>query len=153
MIKFIIIGGILILAIIGGVVVFWGEDSTDVGLEASRPNGGVGVNINIAEDNEETESGNAVTFIITGESFKFMMNGVENPDLVVKKGDTVRIEFESTSGFHDWVLDEFNAATQKVNSGDKTSVEFVADETGTFEYYCSVGSHRQQGMSGNFIVE
>lgn len=34
-----------------------------------------------------------------------------------------------------------------------TSVTFVADETGTFEYYCSVGNHRGQGMIGKLIVE
>lgn len=34
-----------------------------------------------------------------------------------------------------------------------TSVTFVADTLGTFEYYCSVGNHRAQGMVGNLVVE
>ena len=82
------------------------------------------------------------------------MNGVENPDIKVKQGDKVKIEFSSTQGFHDWTLDEFNAATKQVMDTDgSTIVEFVADKKGTFEYYCSVGSHRANGMKGNFIVE
>lgn len=93
------------------------------------------------------------TFVITGENFKFNMGGKEAPELRVKEGDTVRIEFTSTGGLHDWTIDEFGAATQRVNTGGSTFVEFVADKKGTFEYYCSVGSHRQLGMRANLIVE
>lgn len=108
----------------------------------------------IAADGAETlPSKTTTTFTLTGENFKFLMDGKEAPELKVKVGDTVRIEFTSTSGFHDWVVDEFNAATEKVKDGESTSVEFVADKAGTFEYYCSVGSHRDMGMKGNLVVE
>ena len=92
-------------------------------------------------------------FVLTGENFKFVQGGEDNPDLVVSQGDTVRIEFTSAAGFHDWVVDAFNAATSQVKDPSSTSVEFVADKKGTFEYYCSVGSHRAQGMFGNLVVE
>jgi plastocyanin len=66
----------------------------------------------------------------------------------------VRIEFTALEGFHDWKVDVFDAATEKVRpENGMTSVEFVADAIGTFEYYCSVGQHRAQGMVGNLIVE
>jgi plastocyanin len=93
-----------------------------------------------------------VTFVITGENFKFFMDGTENPTLNVKQGDRVRIEFTTTSGFHDWVVDEFNAKSKQVGDGQSSSVEFVADKKGTYEYYCSVGTHRQMGMKGQLIV-
>ena len=94
------------------------------------------------------------TFILTGENFKFVMNSVDNSEIKVKQGDKVRIEFVSTKGFHDWVLDEFDAATGQVRDTDgMTFVEFVADKKGTFEYYCSVGEHRANGMKGAFVVE
>lgn len=73
--------------------------------------------------------------------------------IVVQKGQRVRIELISEQGNHDWVVDEFDAATAIVGSGGNTSVEFVADQAGQFEYYCSVGSHRAQGMVGTLIVE
>ena len=93
------------------------------------------------------------TFILVGENFKFLIDGSrENPDLVVNQGDKVRIEFKSGQGFHDFVVDEFNAKTDRIKDGESTSVEFVADKKGTFEYYCSVGSHRQMGMKGKLIV-
>ena len=96
---------------------------------------------------------NVKTFKITGENFRFFIDGVESPDVRVKQGDKIRIDFTSTSGFHDWVVDEFGAKTERVNSGGTTSVEFVANKKGTFVYYCSVGEHRQMGMKGNLIVE
>ena len=71
----------------------------------------------------------------------------------VKKGETVTVTFKSTDGFHDWVVDEFNAHTERVSPGQLTSVTFVADTIGTFEYYCSVGQHRANGMIGKLIVE
>ena len=94
-----------------------------------------------------------VTFSVTGENYAFFVDGEENPDMVVQEGDLVRIEFESTQGLHDWVVDAFAATEQVDSASGVTTVEFVADQAGEFEYYCSVGSHRQQGMLGSFIVE
>lgn len=102
---------------------------------------------------EPTDAEQVKTFVLTGENFKFLMNGQEAPELRVKEGDKVRIEFTSADGFHDWVVDEFNAATERVQTDGSTFVEFIADKKGTFEYYCSVGQHRENGMIGNLIVE
>ena len=118
----------------------------------------------LVPNNEKSITGNAVlnkdiregvkTFVVTGENFKFVVNGASNPDIKVNKGDRVRIEFTSTKGFHDWVVDEFDVATKQVRDSDgMTYVEFIADKIGTFEYYCSVGQHRANGMKGNLIVK
>lgn len=108
---------------------------------------------NILEDEERAE-GPDVTFVMEGGNYYFEMDGQRGPELKVEQGDLVRIEFSSTEGYHDWVLDEFDARTERITPEDgKTSVEFVADEAGAYEYYCSVGSHREQGMFGTFIVE
>lgn len=88
------------------------------------------------------------TFNITGHNFAF-----SSSEIRVKKGDTAKINFESTGGFHDFSVDGYNVKTQQVNPGTPTSVEFVADKAGTFEFFCSVGSHRAMGMSGKLIVE
>jgi plastocyanin len=87
-------------------------------------------------------------FEISGGPFYF------NPNLItVNKGDTVRIVFTNEEGFHDWVLDEFDAKTKQIQAGQTETIEFVADEAGEFEYYCSVGTHRQMGMVGTLIVK
>lgn len=94
-----------------------------------------------------------VIVTVEGVDFDFIIDGQEEPTIEVNEGDLVRIDFSSTQGYHDWVVDEFDAATQKVQPQDgMTSVEFVADQAGTFEFYCSVGQHRQQGMVGTLVV-
>ena len=85
---------------------------------------------------------------LTAKNFSF-----SEESITVKKGQTVRIELTITEGMHDWVLDEFSAATKQASSGDTVTVVFTADKSGEFEYYCSVGNHRAQGMIGTLIVE
>ena len=71
----------------------------------------------------------------------------------VKKGDTVKIIFKNSEGFHDLVIDEFDVATNQIGAEEEDEVEFVADKAGTYEYYCSVGQHRKNGMVGKLVVE
>jgi plastocyanin len=104
-------------------------------------------------EKEEMQNSGVKTFVISGENFKFTMNGVDNPEIKVKQGDKIKIEFTSASGFHDFVIDELGAKTEKLRDGGSQAIEFTASKKGTFEYYCSVGEHRAKGMKGNFIVE
>lgn len=72
----------------------------------------------------------------------------------VQVWDTVTINLHSTQWYHDRVLDEFNAKTEALNVWDEpVSVTFIADKVWTFEYYCSIWSHRANWMIGNLIVE
>jgi plastocyanin len=73
-------------------------------------------------------------------------------EIRVNEGDTIRLTFENTGGRHDWVLDEFDAATNVIRGGQSETIEFTADEAGEYEFYCSVPGHRQAGMWGTFIV-
>ena len=99
--------------------------------------------------NEATSSvGSVKELTVTGSNFAFAPK-----TLTVNKGDTVKITFVNSGGFHDLKIDEFNVATQKINGGAQEVVTFVADKAGTFEYYCSVGTHRQMGMVGTLTVK
>ncbi|HSE56498.1 MAG TPA: cupredoxin domain-containing protein [Candidatus Paceibacterota bacterium] len=88
------------------------------------------------------------TFTVTAKNFSFIPAQIK-----VKKGDTVKLTLENSEGMHDLKIDEFNAATKRIGSGQKETITFVASKTGSFEYYCSVGTHRQIGMVGKLIVE
>lgn len=85
---------------------------------------------------------------VEGSNFKFVP-----ATLKVKKGDNVEITFKNTGGTHDFTIDEFNVATNKIGDGDEETVTFVADKAGKFDYYCSVGNHRAMGMQGVLTVE
>lgn len=91
---------------------------------------------------------NSHVFTVKGVNY-----GFDVKEIKVKQGETVTINFTSTDGLHDWRVDEFNAFTERVQPGVPTSVTFVANKAGTFEYYCSVGQHRAMGMVGKLIVE
>lgn len=87
-------------------------------------------------------------FTVVGKNFAF------TPSLItVKKGDKVKVTFKNENGYHDFVIDEFGAATKQTQAPTTEVIEFTANKTGTFEYYCSVGSHRAMGMKGTLKVE
>lgn len=101
------------------------------------------------EASDSLEKGGVKEFTVVGDNFAFDVK-----EMKVKKGDTVRIVFQNKEGLHDWVLDEFEGAkTKQLKEGEEETIEFVADKTGTFEYYCSVMQHRKMGMVGKLIVE
>lgn len=84
---------------------------------------------------------------VLGANFKF-----DPAEITVKKGEKVRLTLKGGDMLHDWVVDELGLATAKIKAGEVTSIEFTPTKVGTFEYYCSVGSHRAMGMVGNLIV-
>ena len=79
--------------------------------------------------------------------------GYDITEIRVSEGETVTIDLTASEGYHDWVIDEFGVATDRIRAGGFATVTFVADQAGTFEYYCSVGDHRERGMVGTLIVE
>lgn len=87
-------------------------------------------------------------FTVTASNFKYDVKTIK-----AKKGDTVKIIFKNTEGFHDFKIDEFDVATNQIGAEEEDEVEFEATKSGTFEYYCSVGNHRKMGMVGKLVVE
>lgn len=73
-------------------------------------------------------------------------------EIKVKKGDLVRVKVTNTKGNHDFTLDEFGIKSE-TPLNQEVVIEFVADKTGTFEYYCSKPNHRAKGQWGKLIVE
>jgi plastocyanin len=89
-----------------------------------------------------------VEVTVTARNFSYSM-----PEIRVQKGEKVRLTLNVEQGMHDWGVDEFGARTKVIQTGQTDTIEFVADRTGNFEYYCSVGTHRAMGMVGKLIVE
>lgn len=91
---------------------------------------------------------------ITNRGLKFLIANEENPTIRVSRGDTVEVSFAS-SGNHDWTLVYLENGSERIwaMAGPGQTTSFAADRVGEFDYFCSVGTHRQQGMKGKFIVE
>lgn len=98
--------------------------------------------------------GNTREFTVEGKNFSFTPSTIK-----VKKGERVKITFKNVSGFHDFRIDAFGTnkatgvGTARFQGPKEESFEFTADTTGSFEYYCSVGTHRAMGMKGILVVE
>ena len=105
----------------------------------------------------------AASFILAGCSFTASTSRIVEveagsfyykPDTItIKKGEKVRINLTAVSMMHDFNIDELGVKVPITKSGSSSFVEFVADKTGTFEYYCSVGSPRAHGQGGKITVE
>ncbi|OPA76317.1 cytochrome C oxidase subunit II [Paenibacillus selenitireducens] len=70
-------------------------------------------------------------------------------EVKVKKGDTIKLTFNSEEGMHGLMIKDFD-----VNMTESGTTEFVADKVGTFEFNCSImcgGGHGD--MVGKIIVE
>lgn len=73
-------------------------------------------------------------------------------EITVNKGDTVRLNINTTSGTHDFKIDELDVFAD-TPTDEVTVVEFVATEAGEFVYYCNQPGHRANGHWGTLIVK
>ena len=142
MTKTIVIVAVIVIVAIAGYFVFRSDGTPEV---TNTPT----ASATPLPSKTPTPSQSAIkVFTVVGSNFSFSV-----PQIKVKKGDTVKIIFQSTGGVHDFVLDDFNVKTPNLQSGQSAEVTFVANKTGSFEYYCSIGTHRAMGMKGDLIVQ
>jgi nitrite reductase (NO-forming) len=78
------------------------------------------------------------------------IDGVVNPELQANLGDTVRVTIVNGDPvLHDFKVDEFNLYSGELTAAEQSvTLEFVANQAGEFEYYCSIPGHREIGMKG-----
>lgn len=88
------------------------------------------------------------TFDVKGLNYTYDVKEIK-----VKLNDKVKVNFTNTEGMHDFKIDELGVDSKVIQAGEMASVEFVASKAGTFDYYCSVGQHRANGMWGKIVVE
>ena len=142
------VAGVIILAGIGFVLTKPTQTSSPEPIQQAMMNGNA-IDSGTDESRESTMTQvNAQVISVEGGSYYFKPNEIR-----VKKDQKVRIELKAVSLMHDFVIDELNVRTEIVQSGDTGVVEFTPDQAGEFEFYCSVGNHRQLGMIGKLIVE
>jgi heme/copper-type cytochrome/quinol oxidase subunit 2 len=72
-------------------------------------------------------------------------------EIVVKKGDKVRINITNTAGDHNFIIDAYGIKSE-TPLNKEVVVEFTADKAGDFEFYCSKYNHRTIGQTGTLRV-
>ena len=135
---------IVILLIIGALLYFGNPVSNPPPQNSSTSQ----LDSGNSQSNDSGDTTPLKEFTLSAKNFSFTPSTIR-----VQKGDRVKITLQNTGGMHDFVIDEFGVATKKIQDGQSDTIEFTADKSGVFEFYCSVGTHRAMGMKGSFIVE
>ena len=78
------------------------------------------------------------------------VDGVRNPVLRAKRGETVRIVLVNREALvHDLALETMNIKSKEIlDVGERTDIVFTAVEDDI--YYCTIPGHRAAGMEGRF---
>lgn len=118
--------------------------STDDTSTTNNPQTGVDVSVGgVTVTTPKTQN-----FTIVADNYSFSPQTIS-----VNKGDTVRITLKNTNGTHDLKVDGYDVKTKLLQSGGEDTIEFVANKSGSFEYYCTYGNHRAMGMKGAITVK
>lgn len=137
---------VAVLVLLVGGYVFFQRSQNQTSLTPTSTN--VTSPSSAPESTSSSQTGQIKEFTVTGSSYKF------DPALItINKGDKVRITFTDSGGTHDLVINGLNVQTKILSSNQSETVEFTADKSGTFDYYCSVDGHRALGMVGKLVVQ
>jgi len=147
---------VVVVILIGGGLLWWQNSqptpasnttpTVDVTTENTPPVENP-VTTPTATTTSTATSSSVKEFTVTSQGMSFTPK-----TLSVKKGDTVKITYKNGGGTHNLTIDEFGVGTKTISGGASETIEFVADKTGDFQYYCSVGNHRAMGMWGTLTV-
>ena len=70
----------------------------------------------------------------------------------MNKGDTVKLHITSTDVQHGFVISAYGI-NKTLNPGQTVDAEFVADQSGSFPFYCNVFcGEGHSGMKGTLVV-
>ena len=147
----IIISLIIIAVIVLGVLLFTGKKPSPTPQIEETVKENVPEPVNTQEPAVEKQVKE-----FTMESFVEFVDGQPKPqfslkEITVNKGDTVRIKVTNKKGSHDFKLDEYDIF-EETPLDQEVVIEFVADKSGSFVYYCNQPGHRQAGHWGTLIV-
>lgn len=94
-------------------------------------------------------SGEVREVTVEGDEYSFSPKS-----LSVAAGERIRLTFKNNGNLpHNFTIDELGVATRTVGGGEGDTVEFTAQTSGTFSFYCSVGGHRELGMEGDLQAQ
>ena len=92
-------------------------------------------------------TGKTKKFSITAKQWSF-----EPGTIRVNLGDIVEIRLKSIDVTHSFILSAFGV-NEKLEPGKEIKIEFVADKTGEFSFFCNVPCGRgHNNMNGKIIV-
>lgn len=97
----------------------------------------------------QEEDGEVKEITVVGKEYSF-----EPSVITVSPGQKVRIIYKNGgASLHNLVIAQIGVTSKTIGPGEEDMIEFVAPEKGTYEIYCSIGTHRHLGMTGSLEVK
>lgn len=100
------------------------------------------------------DSPDNVLDVHVSDEFKFVINGMDNPDVTVPTGSCLGITIESTASVtHDFTVEVSGAQIIHLLAGPSETVNAsfsIPSTASNTKYFCSQTGHRANGMEGNF---
>lgn len=91
--------------------------------------------------------GNAKEFAILAKQWEFEPEVIE-----ANLGDNVKLNIKSLDVTHGFALPDFSV-NSRIDAGKTTTVEFIADKKGSFNFFCNVQcGEGHGGMRGKLVV-
>lgn len=123
------------------------EDTQRQETEGEEPSSDTAGPENGQSQETTEESEDVRTVVVEGGNYYFESDNIE-----VEVGEEVEFVFENQGGQHDLIIPEHNVGTNVINTGETDSFVYSFDETGEYDFICSIGGHAQQGMTGTIEV-
>lgn len=114
----------------------------------ANTNTGASSNINATNTNSQQDSSQDTEISMQLDEYSFSPNTI-----TIQEGDTITLRLSNIGNMeHDFVIDALDIDSGTLDPGDSTTITITGSQAGTFEFYCSIGSHRAFGMRGTLTV-
>ncbi len=92
-------------------------------------------------------------WIVNNDGWDFHDMGEGKDEIRVKKGEKITLKVTSIDVVHVFTIQEYNIS-EAIYPGKITTIQFVPDKEGIFEFYCKRGCGLGHlGMKGKLVVE
>jgi len=94
----------------------------------------------------QEQAPNRREFTLTARDYRFTPDKLE-----VIKDDLVKVTVQSADHAYSLTIDEYRLS-KRIPAGGSTTIEFRADQPGTFRFYSNLSDERHKQMRGELIV-
>jgi heme/copper-type cytochrome/quinol oxidase subunit 2 len=96
-------------------------------------------------------------FSVTAHKYGYRVSGTDQPVIRVTQGDMVHIEFSAEDIPHSFTTDRDSPyrIMRRAEPGKSVSIDFVADQPGSFTFYCNlpIDERCAKDTRGQLVVE
>ncbi len=123
-----------------------GADTSSATVSTSQTQSGTGSDS--SSNSVVSTSGQESTVALTTKNYDFSVETIR-----VSSGTDLTLNITNEEGRHDFVIDALGVDSGVLPLGKEVELTIPTDKPGRYEYYCSVGDHRERGMVGTLIIE